>query len=266
MDRMLRFLLLSDAVVLTHLLESSLNRTAMHLHTLRKDACTAMILTALLQSISKAISSAQMELVGLQMTAPCTWRILSRRFVPIPVYIYGVRKKYSTNCWFFKVIWAYDFDAVLGVISNKRIFIDRQDHEGNPDGLLVDVEGNVYTFLWEGSKVEKYDTEARLLRSWSINAWRVTHGAWCGNKYDQLILTSASDDKPPKWEGEEAGALFWLKDVGVKGLEKHKFAKLITAWGGFPCNYGSEAQLAASYKNRTSSLQFEYLIMLIVSL
>ncbi|KAK5464861.1 hypothetical protein LTS15_001424 [Exophiala xenobiotica] len=124
-----------------------------------------------------------------------------------------------------KTIWAYDFDAERAKISNKRIFIRRAD-EGEPDGLLVDSLGNVYTFLWEGSKVEKYDPAGRYMTHWDVNAWRVTHGAWVGEHLDEMILTSAvAWDGLPKWHDEEAGALFWLKNLGVKGMAKHKFGR-----------------------------------------
>ncbi|KAK5315528.1 hypothetical protein LTR93_009783 [Exophiala xenobiotica] len=124
-----------------------------------------------------------------------------------------------------KTIWAYDFDAERAKISNKRIFIKRTD-VGEPDGLLVDSLGNVYIFLWEGSKVEKYDPAGRYMTHWEVNAWRVTHGAWVGEHLDEMILTSAvAWDGLPKWHDEEAGALFWLKNLGVRGMAKHKFGR-----------------------------------------
>lgn len=108
--------------------------------------------------------------------------------------------------------------------------MDRQGQEGEQDGLLVDVQGNVYTFLWEGSRVEKYNPAGKFLRHWSINAWRVTHGAWVGEHCDEIVLTSATADgglpgASLKWPGEEAGALFWLKGLGVQGMKKHVFPR-----------------------------------------
>jgi len=82
----------------------------------------------------------------------------------------------------------------------------------------------VYTFLWEGSRVEKYNAMGDFIMKWEINAWRVTHGAWVGSEYNQLILTSAkSDDGSQRWPGGEAGALFWLKDVNIQGLGLYQF-------------------------------------------
>lgn len=122
------------------------------------------------------------------------------------------------------MIWAYDFDRSAGTIRNKRICVDRRGMQGEPDGLVVDVHGNIYTFLWDGGAVVKYDSTGRELAQWPINAARVTHGAWTGDRYNNLIITSAEqDDRGPAWDGEEAGALFELRDMDAPGLEKHMF-------------------------------------------
>jgi sugar lactone lactonase YvrE len=125
-----------------------------------------------------------------------------------------------------QIIWAYDFDSATGTISNRRIFIDRRGQDGEPDGLVLDTAGNVYTFLWKGSHVVKYDCHGTLVRDWKINASRVTHGAWVGKNFDELVITSAeADEGSTPWEGEEGGALFWIKDLGCAGMRKHKFGK-----------------------------------------
>lgn len=36
------------------------------------------------------------------------------------------------------LVYAYDFDAETGNISNKRVFIDRKDNYGEPDGMVVE--------------------------------------------------------------------------------------------------------------------------------
>ncbi|EXJ86911.1 hypothetical protein A1O3_03865 [Capronia epimyces CBS 606.96] len=122
------------------------------------------------------------------------------------------------------VIWAYDFEPGSGSIRNKRILIDRRGLVGQPDGLLVDSEGSIYTFLWDGAAVVKYDSTGRELARWPVNSARVTHGAWFGDQYNHLFITSAeSDDGSAVWKGEEAGALFELRDMEAAGLEKHVF-------------------------------------------
>jgi sugar lactone lactonase YvrE len=36
------------------------------------------------------------------------------------------------------VVHAYDFDAESGAISNKRLFIDRRENYGEPDGMVAE--------------------------------------------------------------------------------------------------------------------------------
>ncbi|KAF1349527.1 SMP-30/Gluconolaconase/LRE-like region-domain-containing protein [Delphinella strobiligena] len=114
-----------------------------------------------------------------------------------------------------KMVWAYDFDVNTGSISNKRIFIDPRNLVGEPDGLVLDDQDNVYVFLWDGSHVVKYDRTGVLLKTWRLNASRVTHGAWVGEDLDQLVITSAAaDDGVPPWTGEQGGSLFWIRNIG----------------------------------------------------
>jgi sugar lactone lactonase YvrE len=35
-------------------------------------------------------------------------------------------------------VFSYDFDVETGSITNKRLFIDRRDSFGEPDGMVVE--------------------------------------------------------------------------------------------------------------------------------
>lgn len=124
-----------------------------------------------------------------------------------------------------RCIWAYDFDVAAGTISNRRAVVTRDLKEGEADGLLVDCAGNLYTFIWEGGVVLKYSSSTgEILQKWDINALRVTHGAWLGPEYRDLMLTTAKrDDASPAWDGEEGGALFLLTGCEGPGLRKNVF-------------------------------------------
>ncbi|KAI0545922.1 hypothetical protein F4679DRAFT_599091 [Xylaria curta] len=121
-------------------------------------------------------------------------------------------------------IWAYDFDAATGTITNKRVIVSRGNAIGEADGLLTDSDGNLYTFLWEGGAVLKYTADGDFLQIWHINASRVTHGAWAGHGLRDLVLTSAKlDSESAAWKREEGGALFRISDIGHAGFRKHLF-------------------------------------------
>lgn len=122
-------------------------------------------------------------------------------------------------------IWAYAFDAAAGTIGNRTIVVQRGVDEGEADGLLVDRSGNLYTFIWEGGCVLRYSgTTGEILQKWDLNATRVTHGAWIGPEYTNLLVTTArSDDELPAWEGEEGGGLFCITGCKSPGLRKKLF-------------------------------------------
>lgn len=107
--------------------------------------------------------------------------------------------------------------------------MQRKKTEGEADGLLTDSQGNLYTFIWDGGVVIKYSYLGQTLKEWNINAARVTHGAWVGPSLDQLIVTTAKrENASSEWEGEEAGALFRVSEVGCTGLKKNKFGYVLS--------------------------------------
>jgi sugar lactone lactonase YvrE len=36
------------------------------------------------------------------------------------------------------IIYSYDFDVETGAISNKKLFVDRRDSFGEPDGMVTE--------------------------------------------------------------------------------------------------------------------------------
>ncbi|PWY73877.1 hypothetical protein BO94DRAFT_427383, partial [Aspergillus sclerotioniger CBS 115572] len=104
---------------------------------------------------------------------------------------------------FRQTIWAFDYKLESGDICNRRVQVDRSGQEGEPDGLVVDTEGCLFTFIWEGSMVEKYDPTGGLVRRWRLDAHNVTHGAWAGERMDQLFVTTAKGKRT-----DQGGGLF----------------------------------------------------------
>jgi sugar lactone lactonase YvrE len=59
-----------------------------------------------------------------------------------------------------QTIFAYDFDAETGAISNKRPFF--KPETATPDGHAQDVDGNLWVALWGGSKVVRVSPEGKV--------------------------------------------------------------------------------------------------------
>ncbi len=123
-----------------------------------------------------------------------------------------------------QVIYAYDFDAGNGSISNRRILNDSKAY-GYPDGATVDADGYIWSARWEGSCVLRIDPVGRIDRVVEIPATRVTCPVFGGADMDTLYLTTsrAHVDAATLLRYPEQGGVFALRP-GVKGVLKNEFA------------------------------------------
>jgi sugar lactone lactonase YvrE len=51
--------------------------------------------------------------------------------------------------------YAYDFDLETGGISNKRVLIDFSGTCGEPDGMVIDSENNLWIAVYGSNRVSK---------------------------------------------------------------------------------------------------------------
>lgn len=124
-----------------------------------------------------------------------------------------------------RVIYAYDFDAATGAITNRRIFARLQDGKAVPDGLAVDSEGYIWSACWDGAKIIRYAPDGQVERVIQVPALRTTSCVFGGPALDELYITSAWNglDEVARERYPFSGDIFSLK-TDVKGLEKYAFA------------------------------------------
>jgi sugar lactone lactonase YvrE len=93
-----------------------------------------------------------------------------------------------------------------------------------PDGLCVDVDGNLWVAFFDGGAVRRYAPTGELTGIVEVAAPHVTCPAFVG---DRLLITTATAGMTPSQleEYPDAGRLF-VADVGVAGLPT-------PAWSGF---------------------------------
>ena len=125
-----------------------------------------------------------------------------------------------------RVIFAYDFDAVEGSISNRRVFtqVPNNPREGVPDGLSVDADGYIWSARWGGWKIVRYTPQGEVEREISLPVALVTSCAFGGPNLDELYITSAwTEVRPEDRPGQPlAGDVFRLKTT-VHGLPEAYF-------------------------------------------
>jgi sugar lactone lactonase YvrE len=121
-------------------------------------------------------------------------------------------------------IFAYDYDAATGAISNRRTFVTIPEAEGVPDGLTLDSEGYVWSALWGGWKVVRFDPTGKRDREISVPAAQVTSCAFGGAELNELYITTARTglNEQARREQPFAGDLFRL-NTDVTGVEEPLF-------------------------------------------
>ncbi|QZZ37324.1 SMP-30/gluconolactonase/LRE family protein [Nitratireductor kimnyeongensis] len=106
-----------------------------------------------------------------------------------------------------------DPDTGLPVGEPSAFAIPSSD--GDPDGAVVDAEGNLWVARWGGHGVEVYSPQGDLLRKIELPAALITCPAFVGPNADRLLVTSASIDVEPDSPGSEFAGSVFLVDLGA---------------------------------------------------
>jgi sugar lactone lactonase YvrE len=120
-----------------------------------------------------------------------------------------------------QAIWAFDYDIDSGTPSNRRLFVDMNQHPGRPDGAAVDVDGCYWICGNDAGLVHRFTPDGRLDRSLQVPVKKPAMCAFGGSGLDTLFVTSIRPggdltDQPL------AGGVFALQP-GVAGLEEPRY-------------------------------------------
>jgi D-xylonolactonase len=119
------------------------------------------------------------------------------------------------------LIYALDYDAESGALSNRRILVSTPDNGTVPDGMTVDAEGFLWSARWDGRALYKYSPQGEVLGKVEFPVRKVSSIAFGGDALDVAWVTTAGGDKRSDEEGQFAGSLFSI-DLGVKGRPPFK--------------------------------------------
>lgn len=114
------------------------------------------------------------------------------------------------------VVWARPYDALLGTVG-KRVELLRIDN-GLPDGLCVDVEGNLWIAIWGAGQVRCYRPGGEHIATVQVPAPNVSSVAFVGRDQNLLLITTARVGLSPTelLEFPQSGRLFTAR-VDVTG-------------------------------------------------
>lgn len=121
-------------------------------------------------------------------------------------------------------IWAFDFDAAHGIVSNRRLFSESRG-PNRPDGSAVDAHGCVWNCEYAGGRVVRYTPSGEVDCAVTVPADNPTCCAFGDSDLRTLYITSArqrlSADELARQP--EAGSVFAVR-TEVSGLPEVRFA------------------------------------------
>ena len=121
-----------------------------------------------------------------------------------------------------QLIWAFDYDARNGTLSNRRVFVSLQGTSFYPDGSAIDADGCLWNAQWDGSRVVRYTPQGKEDFILELPTSRPTSCMFGGSDLQSLFITTASIGLAPD-EEKEAGKTFCFQ-TKTSGLPQTSFS------------------------------------------
>lgn len=115
------------------------------------------------------------------------------------------------------VVKAWDFDAAIGEISNRRDYIRFGPGQGKPDGAMLDADGVYWVCGIYSGCLWGFDHDGLLVGEISLGHPMITMPCLAGSQLDQLFVTSLSRS------GSVQGGLLRAGPCGLVGRKPHRF-------------------------------------------
>ncbi|PYI04046.1 hypothetical protein BO78DRAFT_399246 [Aspergillus sclerotiicarbonarius CBS 121057] len=118
-------------------------------------------------------------------------------------------------------IYAFDFDAKTGDISNRRVFFDIGEPK-EPDGFAIDEEGCIWSAVYGGGRVIRISPEGKIIGEITFPTRNITCPTFVGT---ELFITTAKDDVNDDQYPDSIryGGHLYRVDVGIRGKPKNEF-------------------------------------------
>jgi sugar lactone lactonase YvrE len=108
------------------------------------------------------------------------------------------------------------YDVSTGACGPREVALRIED--GNPDGMCVDAEGNLWIAIFGSGRVRRYSPAGELLATVEVAAPNTSSVAFAGPDLDLLVITTASEQLSDEQRARypDSGRLFSCR-VGVAG-------------------------------------------------
>jgi sugar lactone lactonase YvrE len=119
-------------------------------------------------------------------------------------------------------VWAFDLDAE-GNLSNRREFIDMNQHPGRPDGAAVDEDGAYWICGNDAGQVHRFLPDGRLERSLRLPLSKPAMCSFGGPELRHLFITSIPPAQPAAGFDAALDGAVLVTQPGPRGLPETPF-------------------------------------------
>ena len=123
-----------------------------------------------------------------------------------------------------QTIWVFDYDIATGTPRNRRVFADLRTLGTAPDGATVDAEGHLWSCLIRTGTIARFDPAGRIVAQFPFPVRYPTSLTFGGAGLDVLYVTSISKSVRFEDPAEDAGGLFAIEGLEIRGLPEPRCA------------------------------------------
>ena len=122
-----------------------------------------------------------------------------------------------------RTIWRAAYDPKTGTPGDPEVFFDTNAVPGRPDGGTVDAEGCYWQAGIDGWQLYRITPEGRIDMTVDMPVERPSKPMFGGAHLDVLFVTSLGVGLSEGRAQPEAGSLFAVTGLGIKGLTQTRF-------------------------------------------
>ena len=122
-----------------------------------------------------------------------------------------------------RTIWKAAYDGATGTPGEPEVFFDTSVVPGRPDGGTVDAEGCYWQAGIDGWQLYRISLEGAVIQTVDMPIERPSRPMFGGPDLDVLFVTSLGVGLTEGRAQPEAGSLFAVTGLGIKGLPQVRF-------------------------------------------
>jgi len=111
---------------------------------------------------------------------------------------------------FAREIYSFVYDIETGSLVNRRIFATIPESHGLPDGMAVDQQGCVWSALWDGFGLVRFDQDGNIAVRVQFPTRKVSSLTFGGDDLQDIYVTTAGGNTKHE-DGAAAGSLFRVR-------------------------------------------------------